>query len=80
MLKRIRNHFLTGILVAISPGVVIGVLRVIHPAKPRRRLRDNIFPPPTCVNGYGLGLLDEEWPVRAQVFIVNSYERERGEQ
>jgi hypothetical protein len=33
----------------------------LHPAKLRRRLKHDVFPPPTFINEYGLNFFDEDW-------------------
>ena len=46
----------------------------IHPAKLRRRLKDNVFPGPTFVNEYGLKFFDDDWLKEAQVILKKSFE------
>lgn len=46
----------------------------IHPAKLRRRLRDGIFPTPAYINEYGLKFFDEDWLMKAQDILGNSFE------
>jgi predicted DNA-binding transcriptional regulator AlpA len=45
----------------------------MHPAKLRRRLRDEIFPRPTFINEYGLKFFDEEWLRKANAILTNSF-------
>jgi hypothetical protein len=46
----------------------------MHPAKLRRRLRDEIFPQPTFINKYGLRFFDEKWLENARTILTNSFE------
>ena len=46
----------------------------LHPAKLRRRIKADIFPPPTFVNEYGLRFFDEEWINKAQAILAGSFE------
>ncbi len=48
----------------------------IHPAKLRRRLKDDVFPVPTFVNKHGLNFFDEGWLKESQVILANSFEGE----
>lgn len=47
----------------------------IHTAKPRRRLRDGMFPPPAYVNEYGLKFLNEAWQRKTRALLKNHMER-----
>jgi len=46
----------------------------IHPAKLRRRLKDEIFPIPTYINEHGLRFFDEQWLKSAREILANSFE------
>jgi hypothetical protein len=52
----------------------------IHPAKLRRRLKDDIFPTPTYINNYGLSFFDEAWLKKTQAIFENSFENQQGRQ
>ena len=46
----------------------------LHQAKLRRRLKDELLPPPTYVNEYGLKFFDEDWVTQARIILDNSFE------